>query len=252
MASCSVQSAHPSERNVVVPMRVENEVATAASGVASLGLKPEYRWDSDDLVRDFYVPCLERSTLYRRAVGYFTSHGLSAAAQGLSALIQSDGRMLLVASPLFDPEDLEAIRRGYPARDDLLVRALLRQIEGTPEAIVRDRLGYLAWLIAEERLEVRIAIPLDEGGRPRRGIYHEKMGILSDQFGNAVTFTGSPNETAGGLVDNFETTDVFWSWNDPHGRVARKATNFDRLWQNGTAGPAVVGFPAAVRSQLLK
>ncbi len=232
-------------------MAVENKVVGAAEGLAGLQLKPEYRSDSDDLVRDFYVPCLERSTLYRRAVGYFTSHGLSAAAQGLSALVQSDGRMLLVASPLFDADDLEAIRRGYTARDDLVVKALLRHIEATPEAIVRDRLGYLAWLIAEERLEIRIAIPLDERGHPRRGIYHEKMGIFSDQFGNAVAFTGSPNETAGGLVDNFEATDVFWSWNDPHGRVERKAANFDRLWQNKTVGLAVLPFPEAVRNHLL-
>jgi len=233
-------------------MAVDNKSLNAVDGLATLTLKPEYRSDVDDLVRDFYAPCLGRSTLYRRAVGYFTSRGLSAAAQGVSALIQSDGRMLLVASPLFDAEDLEAIQRGYSARDDAVVKALLRHIEATPEAIVRDRLGYLAWLIAEERLEIRIAIPLDERGSPRRGIYHEKMGIFSDQFGNAVAFTGSPNETAGGLVDNFEATDVFWSWNDPHGRVERKGANFDRLWQNRTVGLAIVQFPDAVRKQLLK
>jgi len=233
-------------------MVVENEALNAVGGLAGLQLKPEYRSDFDDLVRDFYTPCLERSTLYRRAVGYFTSQGLSAAAQGLSALIARGGRMLLVASPLFSPDDLEAIRRGYSARENLVVKALLRQIEAASEAIVRDRLGYLAWLIAEERLEIRIAIPLDEKGMPRQGIYHEKMGIFSDEFGNAVAFAGSPNETAGGLVDNFEATDVFWSWDDPHGRVERKSRNFDRLWQNRTGGLSVIQFPDAVRQQLLK
>lgn len=225
---------------------------TEPQGLASLQLKPEYRSDTDDLVRDFYVPCLERSQVYRRAVGYFTSLGLSAAAQGISALIKGDGQMLLVASPLFDAEDLEAIRRGYAARDDLVVRALLREIEAAPDAILRDRLSSLSWLIAEERLEVRIAIPLDEQGMPRRGIYHEKMGIFTDRFGHAVAFTGSPNETAGGLVDNFEATDVFWSWDDPHGRVERKIRNFDRLWHNRTGGLSVIQFPDAVRQQLLK
>ena len=72
-------------------------------------LETEYRSDCHDLVQDFYLPCLQRSTQYRRTVGYFTSRGLSVAAQGITALIHGGGRMLLVASPLFDADDLEAI-----------------------------------------------------------------------------------------------------------------------------------------------
>ena len=132
---------------------------TTNSILADLPLETEYRSDSHDLVHDFYLPCLERSTLYRRAVGYFTSRGFSVAAQGLTALIQSGGRLLLVASPLFAADDLEAIQEGYLAREDLVLRALLRQIESTPDSIVKDRLGYLAWLVADDRLEIRIAIP---------------------------------------------------------------------------------------------
>jgi hypothetical protein len=56
--------------------------AITAATLADLPLETEYRSDTHDLVRDFYVPCLERSTRYRRAVGYFTSRGLSVAAQG--------------------------------------------------------------------------------------------------------------------------------------------------------------------------
>ena len=81
----------------------------ANSTLADLPLETEYRSNCHDLVRDFYRPCLQRSTRYRRAVGYFTSRGLSVAAQGITALIHGGGRMLLVASPLFDADDLEAI-----------------------------------------------------------------------------------------------------------------------------------------------
>ncbi|REJ92482.1 MAG: hypothetical protein DWQ29_04810 [Planctomycetota bacterium] len=222
------------------------------SELTELRLQPEYRSDANDLVHDFYVPCLQRSRLYRRAVGFFTSRGLSVAAQGNNALIRSGGQMSLVASPLFDDADLDAIRRGYSARDDVMAKALLRQIEDPEDNTIRDRLGYLSWLIAEERLDVRIAIPLDEDGIPRRGIYHEKLGIFSDAAENTVAFTGSPNETAGGLVDNFETVDVFWSWDDQQGRVARKIQNFDRLWKNETQQLRVIAFPDAVREKLLR
>jgi hypothetical protein len=68
------------------------------------------------LLRDFYVPCLARSTRYRRAVGHFTSRGLSVAAQGITAQIHGGGRMLLVASPLIDADDLGAIQELRAAR----------------------------------------------------------------------------------------------------------------------------------------
>jgi hypothetical protein len=189
--------------------------------------------------------------LYQRAVGYFTSRGLAVAAQGITALINGNGKMQLVASPLFDQEDLEAITSGYLAREDFVTNALLRQIETTPNMLVRDRLGYLAWLIAENRLDVQIAIPVHANSQIRGGIYHEKLGIFSDEAGEAIAFTGSPNEIQGGLIENFEATDVFWSWADPQGRVARKIENFRRLWENGTSGLIVVPFPDAARRKLL-
>lgn len=228
------------------------QAVNMGSTLADLELQTEYRSDSDDLVRDFYLPCLQRSKLYCRAVGYFTSRGLAVAAQGITALINGGGKMRLVASPLFDADDLEAIENGYLARDDVVMRSLLREIESTPDSAVKDRLGYLAWLIAEDRLEVRIAIPQDEQGRPRDGIYHEKLGLFSDDDENTVAFTGSPNETAGGLVDNFEATDVFCSWRDHEGRVTKKIANFDRLWNDKTTRLTVKSFPDAAHEQLLR
>ncbi len=160
--------------------------------------------------------------------------------------------MSLVASPLFDADDLEAIENGYFARDDVVARSLLRQIESTPDSVIADRLGYLAWLIAEGRLDVKVAIPHDEEGKPCDGIYHEKIGLFFDASGNTVAFTGSPNETAGGLVHNFESTEVFCSWCDHEERVNKKIANFARLWSNETLRLDVRPFPEAVRKQLLR
>lgn len=39
-------------------------------------LQRSYCTGSDDLVQEFFVPCLEAASLYRRATGYFTSAGL--------------------------------------------------------------------------------------------------------------------------------------------------------------------------------
>ena len=172
-----------------------------AALLSELTLGPEYRSDSSDIVSDFYLPCLKRSTLYRRAVGYFTSHGLSLAPEGISALVGADGQMRLVASPLFSNEDLSAIANGYVARADAVARTLIRTFDDIADELTRDRLSALAWLIAEDRLEVRIAIPVSETDKVKQGIYHEKLGVFSDTSGNLVAFTGSPNETSGGLVE---------------------------------------------------
>jgi len=112
------------------------------------------------------------------------------------------------------------------ARDDAVTKALLNALSDV-DAGSADRLSFLAWLVAEGRLDVRIAISISAGNRVRNGIYHEKLGLFSDYLGNMVAFTGSPNETAGGLVDNFEAIDVFCSWEDPQGRVPRKVRNFE-------------------------
>jgi DNA phosphorothioation system restriction enzyme len=220
--------------------------------LSRLVLQPEYRSDQDQPVGDFYIPCLENSCLYRRAVGYFTSEGLALASKGLAVLLRKEGMVRLVASPVLSPEDVAAIEQGYAAREDALERALLRPLLPLDEAVAKQRLSVLAWLIAEERLEIRLAVRCDPHGRIAQGIYHEKIGIFSDDHGNAVAFTGSSNETVGGLVSNFESIDVFWSWNDPADRVGRKIRNFERLWANETLGLLVMSVPEAAKQRLLE
>lgn len=221
-----------------------------ASLLRNLPLRTSYRSDSGSLVDDFYVPCLSVSSEYRRAVGYFTSGGLSVAARGLAAFVRGDGRMYLVASPVLAPEDAEAIRRGYAARDDIITKALVRQFEFVSSSVEEDRLGCLAWLVAENRLEIKLAIPAPP--HDVTGIYHEKVGIFTDRDGSSVAFIGSPNETVGGLVSNFESIEVFCSWDDPQERVPPKLDAFDRLWKNDTKRLNVVAFPEAARQSLLR
>jgi hypothetical protein len=81
--------------------------------------------------------------------------------------IERDGIMRLVASPQLTDEDITAIRSGYEARDDVVRRALLRELAPMEVSeVIRRRLEFLAWLIAEKRLDIKIAI-LTRGGRQR-------------------------------------------------------------------------------------
>ena len=122
--------------------------------------------------------------------------------------------MRLVASPMLTEEDILAIQEGYSAREDVVEKAIIRELDGDFPEIVNHRLKCLAWLIAENRLNIKIAYPSGSGVDTLGGIYHEKIGVFIDNDANAVAFTGSSNETLGGLLANFESIDVYWSWSE--------------------------------------
>jgi len=90
-------------------------------GLSDLLIQDEYRSDRVDIIRDFYLPCLANATVYKRAVGFFSSTSMAAAARGITALIRSGGKMQLVASPYLSPEDAEAIATGLKQRQDVRV-----------------------------------------------------------------------------------------------------------------------------------
>jgi superfamily II DNA or RNA helicase len=215
-----------------------------------LKLDVTYRSDRQNLLSDFYEPCLFRSRLYRRAVGFFSSYGLASVAAGIAGLVVNDGRIRLVASPRLSVEDVAALREGHNERVPIFKQACQREFRDVHDELVRDRLSALAWLVAKGVLEVKLAVRLAEDGTCRRGIYHEKIGIFEDTAEHRVAFSGSSNETQGGLVDNFETVDVYWSWDDPQKRVPRKLADFDQMWKNETFGLEVIDFSSATADLL--
>ncbi len=212
--------------------------------------KLSYSTGRDDLVRDFFVPCLEAAVLYRRAAGYFTSAGLALAARGVASLALRRGRMRLVVSPHLEADDIAALERAKEQPAEVLKTVAARTLADIEDALVKDRLNALAWLAAAGLLELRLALRVDDQGRYRRGLFHPKTGVFTDETGDQVSFTGSANETAGGLVENYEHIEVFRSWQDSEGRVQAAIEEFDALWENQTPGLRVIEFSQAGRELL--
>ena len=212
-------------------------------------LRHQYRSDRHNLLEDFYIPCLERAHTYDRAVGFFSSTSLVAAAKGITALIRVGGKMRLIASPHLSQADADAIAQGLKQREEVITTALLHELAQLDQ-LAKDRFAYLAWLLSKELLEIKLAVHQDPD---RRGIYHEKLGIFRDADGHIVVFTGSANESVSGFIDNFECVDVFRSWRlGDDDRVAEKLEDFERLWQNQTNYLEVIEFPEAVRREVLR
>ncbi|AGB42044.1 DNA phosphorothioation system restriction enzyme [Halobacteroides halobius DSM 5150] len=216
-----------------------------------LDLKIGYRSDNkDELIRNFYIPVLSNAVIYKRAVGYFSSAVLLQLSKGISKLIDNNGKIQIVASPELNQDDIEAIQTGYELRDEVMKRALFRNFREPKNDIEKERYNYLAHLISNNQLDIKIAL-IDEG--KTRGIYHEKIGIVEDELGNKVAFTGSLNETENAIQSNFESIDVYCSWNGGTDleRVRNKSRDFDQLWKNETNRLAIYDFPDAVRDEIL-
>jgi hypothetical protein len=145
-----------------------------------VSFRPSYCTGRDNLVQDFYVPALQTAELYQRAAGYFTSSGLSVAAQGIADLVHRRGKMQLVASPCLNAQDIEALQAAREHPERVLTAIVARSLTQVRHALEHDRLTALAWLAASGSLEVKLALRIDADGRYSDSIYHEKMGILSD------------------------------------------------------------------------
>ncbi|TDD89521.1 DEAD/DEAH box helicase [Actinomadura darangshiensis] len=209
-----------------------------------------YRSDTSDVARDFYIPVLAEAVRYDRAVGYFTSTSLRLVARGIDGLRANGGKIRLVAGPRLSIDDVEDIRRGYEYRE-IVARAITREVAVEPlGARAIESLGMLGMLIAEQVLEIKIAVVAGTSGL---GIYHEKIGAIADALGNTVAFTGSLNETRAAMEDNFESIEVFTSWTQGDARrTCRIQENFDALWEGKTERLEVLEFPREAEEHLLE
>ena len=205
-------------------------------------VRSEYRTFIDNIVDDFYIPLLSRAVFYRRAVGFFSSSVLVQIADGIRQLAENDGHIQIVASPNLSDEDIVAIKHGYKLRDEIVRNVVLRELRGAQNEFEKQQLNLLANLVASGMLDIKIAFTENEN---RLGMYHEKMGIISDAWGNVVAFSGSMNETQTALSLNYETIDVFCSWkgDDAAERVNNKQAAFTAIWNDTEPNIRIIPFP---------
>lgn len=212
-----------------------------------VNLKKEYRSPRDDIVNDFYIPLLKESVLYKRSVGFFSSSALLEISYGITRLINNGGKIQLIASPNLSEEDIEAINKGYEIRESIIERALLQYITEPQNYFEEERLNLLATLIAEEKLDIKLAFALKN---EKLGLYHEKLGLMYDNENNIIAFSGSMNETENAFINNYEIVDVFTSWEDSD-RVIIKEKAFDKLWNNEDSSAVICEFPKVAKEKLL-
>ena len=211
-----------------------------------LKLLKHYKTYKNNIVKEFYNPVLKNAVLYQRSVGFFSSTALIELTKGISGLVRNKGKIQLIVSPYLSPEDVEAIEKGYEKRK-IIEEALLREFKEPENYFQEERLNLLAHLIEEGTLELKVAFtPPNKNA----GMYHEKVGIIEDENGDKIVFTGSLNETINAFYNNYESIVVFTSWEESKEYAEEMQRDFDLLWSGGDNDLEVIDFPEVVKDKI--
>lgn len=206
-----------------------------------------------EVLEKLYIPALGEAVRYDRCCAYFSSSVLAAAARGFAKLIE---RLLamgddaprpavrLVVNEELSGEDVRALMEtGDTSR---LEETLRKRFTSPKDLLVKQRLAMLGWLAKQGWLEVRVGVM-----RQGQGIVHAKFGLIYDSAGNALVFNGSGNESAHGLVANYERLEVSTSWNDQE-RHKEYQEEFEALWKNIHPHVFTVTLPEAILLKLIR
>tara|TARA_B100001079_G_scaffold229643_1_gene208432 strand:+ start:172 stop:831 length:660 start_codon:yes stop_codon:yes gene_type:complete len=208
-------------------------------GLRDLSLKQEYRSDVDDVVSEFFIPCLTNSIQYDRTVEFISIKSLSTLTFGLGNIQDHHAKIRLVSGHRFSTTDLNIIKKLFDQRTN-------HRFNGN---LIRDhKITELQKIINDFKVEIKIAIPNSEYVD---GIFEERMGIFRDTNDDIVAFSGTSNATFDAENRNFESIDVFTSWDDKS-RVETKINNFEKLWNDETKYVQVYDLIFAERKNLLK
>ena len=215
--------------------------------------KLKYTPEDGNLVQFFYIPALRCANRYDRSTGFFSATALTLAARGIEGLVRNDGHMRLIVGCTLHEDEVEAIRKGEELRSTVETHLgnMPLQAENPDE---KDALELLAWTIAKGILEVRVAVPCDMKRQPiaSNGIFHEKAGIVEDKAGHRLAWNGSLNETVYGWQVNWESINVFKSWEMDSQRVDEEEQNFGRIWAGTSPRLLTLDVPAAIEQNLLQ
>lgn len=236
-------------------------------GLRDIQLKHTYDSSSDDILNDFYIPVLSNSIYYKRLAGFFSSDSLAIAARGISKFLRNKGRMKVITSVKLNRSDVEAIINGIKEPTKIIEEISIRNIEHITDEFVRDHINALAWMVANNMLEIRIALPsldknlilnvnksdIEEYIILNTAIFHQKVGILEDNNGDMISFSGSINETAYGWSYNIEEFKVFRKWIESESRYFNMDNErFERYWTGRSKNVNIYDIPTAVKEKLVK
>ena len=213
-----------------------------------LSLKEEYRSDRDDVVSEFFIPCLTNSIQYDRTIEFISVKSLSTLTFGLENIQDHHAKIRLVSGHRFSTSDLNSITKLFDQHNTNRLNGRINLDNKIGNLIRDNKIKQLQKIIEDFKLEIKVAIPNSEYVD---GAFEERMGIFRDTNDDVVAFSGTSNVTFDAENRNFESVDVFTSWDDKS-RVDNKIKNFESLWTDKTNYIQIYDLVYAEKNNLLK
>lgn len=205
-------------------------------GLRNLNLKQEYRSDRDDIVHEFFIRCLSNSISYDRSIKYVSIKSLITLVLGSDSATEM--KIRIVSGNRYRASDIAILNKMFASN----------KINKSSDTQRDNKLRALQSRIQDSRLDIKIAIPISD---ELIDSFTERVGIFTDSEGDIVAFTGTSNQTFDSQNHDFESIDVFTSWDDSS-RVQTKMNDFEKLWKNETRYLSVRDFTSAESENLLK
>ena len=161
-------------------------------GLRDLQLKQEYRSDKDDVVSEFFIPCLSNSIQYDRTIEFISVKSLSTLTFGLENIQDHHAKIRLVSGHRFSTSDLNAIIRLFDQRNRGKFNGRINLDNKIGNMIRDNKIAQLKKIIEEFKVEIKVAIPNSEYVD---GVFEERMGIFRDTNDDIVAFSGTSNVT---------------------------------------------------------
>ena len=221
-------------------------------------VKTKYETPGSSLGSDFIRPALAECILYRRETGWFRSSALRVWAGSLIDVLQNDNiKIEIIAYPEIDQTLFRSLKDTLSSeekakkleehRETILLKALTVQSNAekhTPE--VGRYIGeILSYLIASKKLEIKFVTLVNEenwkivedNAEVEGELTHIKRGYFKFSCDTYLSFTGSANESLGGLMKQGEVFYVYDSRNDSYKLPAADIKNdVDITWDERKVG----------------
>ncbi len=202
-------------------------------------LQEEYRSDRNDIASEFFFPCLSNCIEYDRCVDLLSIQTLATISMAFDNFVMGKAKLRIITGHRFRAADLDLFAKLFDEK-------YTKSFKG--KHIKNTKIEKIAKFFENGQIELKIAIPNSE---EVANSFSERIGIFRDQHDQVVAFTGTSSESFSTQTIDFESVDVFTSWNDKS-RVERKVKDFEELWENKTKYVQVYDFMYAIKNNLLK
>lgn len=224
----------------------------------TIEINEKYDSNEQNIVRDFYLPVLKECVNYDRISGFFTSSSLLISFRGFEQIVKNKGKIRMIVSPRLNKDDVEVMNGFYTDIDDYLASKFEDELFKL-ENEKYDPKKLLGWLLSNDILEIKVALIKKNGKFCENNeindaaLFHQKIGILTDKYGNKLSFSGSINETAKAWNENNEEFKTFKSWeNGQSVYCGGDVDKFEKYWNGGVGNTEVIDFPEAYRNKLIR